>query len=109
MRVHPLAFGLVACAPLTFAVPASPSNSLKSRAAVSDCPGYEASNVVKSDSGLTADLTLAGDACNAFGTDLKDLKLVVEHQSSKYSSSQITVSFNDKKIARNDETGALCF
>ena len=84
MRLHQLAFGLVACAPLTFAVPASPSNSLKSRVAASDCPGYEASNVVKSDSGLTADLTLAGDACNVYGTDLKDLKLVVEHQTSEY-------------------------
>ncbi|KAF5004771.1 hypothetical protein FDECE_8761 [Fusarium decemcellulare] len=49
-------------------------------ASVDDCPGYKASNVKESDSGLTADLTLAGDACDVYGKDLKDLKLVVEYQ-----------------------------
>ncbi|KAF2830365.1 alpha-glucosidase precursor [Ophiobolus disseminans] len=44
------------------------------------CPGYAASNVVKTDSSLTADLTLAGDACNVYSDDIKDLKLVVEYQ-----------------------------
>jgi alpha-glucosidase len=47
------------------------------------CPGYSASNVVKTDSGLTADLTLAGAACNAYSDDIKDLKLVVEYQTSE--------------------------
>lgn len=30
------------------------------------CPGYKASNVRETDSGLTADLTLAGPACNVY-------------------------------------------
>jgi alpha-glucosidase len=49
-------------------------------APIEDCPGYEASNVKTSGSGLTADLKLAGDACNTYGTDLDDLKLLVEYQ-----------------------------
>ncbi|KAF1911411.1 alpha-glucosidase precursor [Ampelomyces quisqualis] len=47
------------------------------------CPGYAASNVVKTDSGLTADLSLAGDACNIYSDDIKDLKLVVEYQTNE--------------------------
>jgi alpha-glucosidase len=47
---------------------------------LSKCPGYKASNVKTSDSGLTADLSLAGTACNAYGTDLTDLTLTVEYQ-----------------------------
>jgi alpha-glucosidase len=49
-------------------------------ASIDECPGYKASKVVETKAGLTADLTLAGDACNAYGQDLKDLKLVVEYQ-----------------------------
>ncbi|KAL9118812.1 MAG: hypothetical protein Q9187_004633 [Circinaria calcarea] len=45
-----------------------------------NCPGYLASNVVTTGSTLTADLRLAGPACNVFGTDLTDLKLLVEYQ-----------------------------
>jgi alpha-glucosidase len=52
-------------------------------AAPADCPGYEASNIVKTDSSLTADLTLAGAACNAYSEDLTNLKLVVEYQTGK--------------------------
>ncbi|KAI1140562.1 glycoside hydrolase family 31 protein [Hypoxylon sp. FL0543] len=47
--------------------------------ALTSCPGYSASNVVKTASGLTADLTLAGEACNVYGTDLKDLTLEVSY------------------------------
>lgn len=47
------------------------------------CPGYSASNVVKTESSLTADLTLAGAACNLYSDDIKDLKLVVEYQTGK--------------------------
>ncbi|KAL2874289.1 hypothetical protein SGCOL_010551 [Colletotrichum sp. CLE4] len=48
--------------------------------ALSACPGYKASNVQLSSTGLTADLSLAGEACNAYGTDLTDLTLTVEYQ-----------------------------
>ncbi|KAI0134255.1 family 31 glycosyl hydrolase [Xylariales sp. AK1849] len=43
------------------------------------CPGYRASNVQTSSSGLTADLTLAGTACDVYGTDLADLTLEVSY------------------------------
>ncbi|KAI0386892.1 glycoside hydrolase family 31 protein [Hypomontagnella monticulosa] len=52
----------------------SPSDDL-----LTSCPGYTASNVVETTSGLTADLTLAGEACNAYGTDVKDLTLEVSY------------------------------
>lgn len=44
------------------------------------CPGYRASNVVESDHGLTADLTITGPNCQAFGNDVADLKLEVQYQ-----------------------------
>ncbi|KAI0016019.1 family 31 glycosyl hydrolase [Xylariomycetidae sp. FL0641] len=43
------------------------------------CPGYKASNVQTTASGLTADLKLAGEACNAYGEDLEDLVLEVSY------------------------------
>lgn len=46
------------------------------------CPGYKASNVKETDNSLTADLALAGKPCNTMGTDLKELKLLVEYQTS---------------------------
>ncbi|KAL8895577.1 MAG: hypothetical protein Q9192_003557 [Flavoplaca navasiana] len=45
------------------------------------CPGYNASNVERITSGLTATLTLAGEACNVYGTDIEPLNLTVEYQS----------------------------
>lgn len=44
------------------------------------CPGYKASRVHESGHSLTADLTLAGTSCDSYGSDLKDLKLLVEYQ-----------------------------
>lgn len=44
------------------------------------CPGYKASNVKTTASGLTADLKLAGKACNVYGDDLKDLTLSVTYE-----------------------------
>lgn len=70
---------LVACATL-----ASSAAVVRRQAApVDSCPGYTASNVVTGDSSVTADLKLAGDACNAYGEDLIDLKLEVEYQTSE--------------------------
>ncbi|KFY48908.1 hypothetical protein V495_00923 [Pseudogymnoascus sp. VKM F-4514 (FW-929)] len=45
------------------------------------CPGYKASNVKVGKSSLTADLKLAGKACNVYGDDLKSLTLEVEYES----------------------------
>lgn len=50
---------------------------------ITTCPGYSASNIQQTANGLTADLTLAGEACNAYGTDLPNLTLTVEYQSGK--------------------------
>ncbi len=51
-----------------------------SAASVNDCPGYAATNIVETATGLTADLNLAGTACNVYGYDLGALKLLVEYQ-----------------------------
>lgn len=45
------------------------------------CPGYSGSNVKRTPYGLTATLTLAGEACNVYGTDVEVLNLTVEYQS----------------------------
>lgn len=45
------------------------------------CPGYDASNVETTANGLTADLSLAGEACNAYGRDIEDLRLSVNYDS----------------------------
>lgn len=47
---------------------------------LSKCPGYKASNVKTTGSTLFADLTLAGPACNTYGTDLKGLSLKVVYE-----------------------------
>ncbi|KAH8655172.1 glycosyl hydrolases family 31-domain-containing protein [Xylariales sp. PMI_506] len=44
------------------------------------CPGYKAANVVETTNGITAELSLAGPACNVYGTDIESLQLVVEYQ-----------------------------
>ncbi|KAF3037266.1 hypothetical protein E8E12_007986 [Didymella heteroderae] len=49
-------------------------------ASLENCPGYTATNVQDDGGRVTADLALAGEACNVYGTDLTDLKLEVEYQ-----------------------------
>lgn len=44
------------------------------------CPGYRATNVKASSTSMTAQLTLAGNACNAYGTDIQNLTLTVQYQ-----------------------------
>ena len=44
------------------------------------CPGYKASNVKTSATGLTATLTLAGAPCNVYGDDLRELRLEVSYE-----------------------------
>lgn len=48
--------------------------------AQNECPGYTATNVQQSSTGLMATLILAGSACNAYGTDIASLSLTVEYQ-----------------------------
>src|SRR5688572_7469136 len=47
------------------------------------CPGYKASNVKTTSSGLTADLTITGE-CNAYGEDLDNLVLQVTYESGEF-------------------------
>ena len=65
-------------------VEASPLLLRSTAADTTACPGYTAANVQKTSSGLTADLTLAGEACNVYGTDLQDLTLTVEYQAGRF-------------------------
>lgn len=85
-------FALAAWAGLTIAAPfphadiisssVNVNNIISRDSTVDSCPGYTASNVVTTDSTLTADLALAGTACNVYSDDIQDLKLVVEYQTS---------------------------
>jgi len=45
------------------------------------CPGYKATNIKTTSNGLTANLKLAGRACNAYGKDLENLVLEVTYES----------------------------
>lgn len=57
--------------------------SIEPRQSVDNCPGYKAANVKTTASGLTATLSLAGTACNVYGTDVQKLKLEVTAESGK--------------------------
>jgi alpha-glucosidase len=54
------------------------------------CPGYTASNVVKNAYGFSASLSLAGQACNVYGTDVDSLNLKVQFQNADRLSVSIT-------------------
>lgn len=47
---------------------------------IESCPGYVANNIVTTTTTVTANLRLAGPACNTYGTDLDNLILLVEYQ-----------------------------
>ena len=76
-----LLYGLL-CASLNagYFSTAAPLQSRAASKSLDVCPGYLASNVKYVHNGLTADLKLAGDACNVYGTDIEDLTLTVEYQ-----------------------------
>ncbi|KAF8890700.1 glycosyl hydrolases family 31-domain-containing protein [Infundibulicybe gibba] len=48
---------------------------------VGDCPGYTLGSLHESQNGLTARLSMAGPACNAFGTDIHNLTIQVTYES----------------------------
>lgn len=56
-----------------------------------ECPGYTASDVVTTDNGLTAQLTLAGPACNSYGIDLENLTLLVEYQTGTFTNTSRSI------------------
>lgn len=59
------------------------------------CPGYTASNVQRTPYGMTAQLSLAGAACNVYGTDVDFLNLTVEYQSYDRLHVEITPTYLD--------------
>lgn len=59
------------------------------------CPGYKASGVSENSAGFTADLTLAGPACNVYGNDIRDLTLAVQYQSKERLSVKIQPKYLD--------------
>lgn len=67
--------------------------------AQSVCPGYKASNVRHTSDGFTASLGLAGEPCNAYGTDVDSLILAVEFQAKDRLNIQIAPSHVDSSNA----------
>jgi hypothetical protein len=57
--------------------------------AQTECPGYTATNIQQSSTGLTANLQLAGPGCNVYGTDLPNLTLTVEYQTGEFTDIQL--------------------
>ncbi|KZS93448.1 hypothetical protein SISNIDRAFT_507539 [Sistotremastrum niveocremeum HHB9708] len=68
-------------------VPVNESHSLNA----SSCPGYTLSDLKSSAQGLTASLSLAGAACNAFGNDISNLTLEVTYETT----SRLRVNIHD--------------
>ncbi|TKA83915.1 hypothetical protein B0A55_00179 [Friedmanniomyces simplex] len=64
------------------------------------CPGYTASNIQNTSSGFTADLTLAGSHCQAYGNDIDDLTLEVQYQTKD----RLNVKIYPKNIAPENST-----
>ncbi|KAK5054397.1 hypothetical protein LTR84_001287 [Exophiala bonariae] len=64
------------------------------------CPGYTASDVKTSATGLTAQLSLAGPACNVYGTDIENLVLTVEYQTD----SRLHVNIQPAEITPQNES-----
>lgn len=64
------------------------------------CPGYIASDVQTSDTGLSANLNLAGPGCSLYGNDIENLTLTVEYQDS----SRLHVEIQPRFIGPENET-----
>ncbi|KAI0792610.1 alpha-glucosidase [Abortiporus biennis] len=70
--------------------------TLTEPATLDACPGYNATNIVSHGSTLSADLVLAGKACNIFGTDIPKLKLAVTYETD----TRIHIKISDPSSAR---------
>lgn len=64
------------------------------------CPGYIASNVQTSDTGLTADLDIAGANCSVYGNDVQNLTLTVEYQDT----GRLNIQIQPRYIGPENET-----
>jgi alpha-glucosidase len=64
------------------------------------CPGYKAFNVTSSQNNIVADLLLAGDACNAYGSDITELALEVQYQNV----AQLNVKIYPKHLVQSNRS-----
>lgn len=64
------------------------------------CPGYTASNVQTSDTGLTADLDLAGADCSVYGNDVQNLTLTIQYQDT----GRLNIQIQPRFIGPENET-----
>jgi len=64
------------------------------------CPGYTASGVTTTANGFTANLDIAGPACNVYGNDIANLTLSVEYQATD----RVNVRIEPRYIGRENET-----
>ena len=69
-------------APLVLGIAGSAVGSAVVKRAVDleSCPGYVVGNVREGSGGLSAELRMEGTPCDAFGRDLRDLRVEVEYQ-----------------------------
>ncbi|KAF8174420.1 galactose mutarotase-like domain-containing protein, partial [Pholiota molesta] len=89
-RVRLASLGALLCLGLVYALPPSsstdlapePTSSIVPSLDVSKCPGYALRSVHQGNTGLTAQLSLANSACNAFGRDAQDLTIQVTYETS---------------------------
>lgn len=64
------------------------------------CPGYKASGVVTTANGFTANLDIAGPACNVYGNDIAELALSVEYQAAD----RVNIQIQPRYIGAENET-----
>jgi alpha-glucosidase len=64
------------------------------------CPGYKASGVTETANGFTANLDIAGPACNVYGNDIANLVLSVEYQAAD----RVNVQIQPRYIGADNET-----
>ncbi|KAI9051774.1 hypothetical protein LZ554_004041 [Drepanopeziza brunnea f. sp. 'monogermtubi'] len=76
LRHFPTALALLASAVSGVAVSGRQDTATDAR---DSCPGYIASDVVQTGTGMSASLKLGGTACDVHGTDVPELKLTVNY------------------------------
>lgn len=64
------------------------------------CPGYKASGVTDTANGFTANLDIAGPACNVYGNDIANLTLSVEYQAAD----RVNIQIQPRYIGSENET-----
>lgn len=64
------------------------------------CPGYTASGVVTTANGFTANLDIAGPACNVYGNDIANLSLSIEYQAAD----RVNIQIQPRYIGAENKT-----